>query len=51
MYEPEGAVPRIISARGLSASLGLASLAVIALGILPNSLYEWALRAAAPLIH
>jgi len=25
--------------------------AVIALGILPNSLYEWALRAAAPLIH
>src|SRR2546423_8000244 len=51
MYEPEGAVPPVISARGLSASLGLASVAVIVLGILPNSLYEWALRAAAPLIH
>ena len=51
MYEPEGTVPRVISARGLSASLGLASLAVIVLGILPNSLYEWALRAAAPLLH
>ena len=42
MYEPEGALPPVVGARGLSASLGIASLAVLVLGIVPNSLYEWA---------
>jgi NADH-quinone oxidoreductase subunit N len=51
MYEPDGQAPPLISAPTLSASLGLASLAVIVLGVLPNSIYEWALEAALPLIH
>ena len=51
MYEPEGKVPRLIPGRGLSISLGLASLAVVVLGILPNSIYEWAREAALPLVR
>src|SRR2546426_1249894 len=51
MYEPEGKVPRLIPGRGLSVSLGLASLAVVVLGILPNSIYEWAREAALPLVR
>jgi NADH-quinone oxidoreductase subunit N len=51
MYEPEGKVPRLIPGRGLSVSLGLASLAVVLLGILPNSIYEWAREAALPLVR
>ncbi|TMC79168.1 MAG: NADH-quinone oxidoreductase subunit N [Chloroflexi bacterium] len=51
MYEPEGTVPRLIPGRGLSVSLGLASLAVVVLGILPNSIYEWAREAALPLVR
>jgi NADH-quinone oxidoreductase subunit N len=51
MYEPEGKVPNIIPGRGLSVSLGLASLAVVLLGILPNSIYEWAREAALPLVR
>src|SRR5947207_5693314 len=51
MYDAEGALPPIIRARSLSASLGLASLAVIVLGIVPNSLYEWAKAAALPLVR
>jgi NADH-quinone oxidoreductase subunit N len=51
MYEPEGKVPRLIPGRGLSVSLGLASVAVIVLGILPNSIYEWAREAALPLVR
>ena len=51
MYEPEGQEPRLVAPGTLSASLGLASLAVIVLGILPNSLYEWARQAALPLVR
>ena len=51
MYEPEGALPPVVGARGLSASLGIASLAVLVLGIVPNSLYEWAKAAALPLVR
>jgi NADH-quinone oxidoreductase subunit N len=51
MYEPEGKAPRLIPGRGLSVSLGLASLAVVLLGILPNSIYEWARQAALPLVR
>jgi NADH-quinone oxidoreductase subunit N len=49
MYEPEGKVPRLVEAGTLTASLGVASVVVIVLGLVPNSLYEWALRAALPL--
>jgi NADH-quinone oxidoreductase subunit N len=51
MYEPEERVPRLVSAPALSASLGLASLAVIVLGLLPGSIYEWAIQAAQPLVR
>ena len=51
MYEPEGALPPVVGARSLSASLGIASLAVLVLGIVPNSLYEWAKAAALPLVR
>ena len=51
MYEPEGGEPRLVAPGTLSASLGLASLAVVVLGILPNSLYEWARQAALPLVR
>src|SRR5207245_11710693 len=51
MYDPEGAAPRLVSPRLLSTSLGLASAAVVILGIVPNSLLEWAQRAAQPLVR
>ena len=51
MYDPEGALPRLVSPRLLSTSLGLASAAVVILGIVPNSLLEWAQRAAQPLVR
>jgi NADH-quinone oxidoreductase subunit N len=51
MYEPEEKVPRLVSPRALSVSLGLASFAVVILGILPNSIYEWAREAALPLVR
>src|SRR5207237_9975094 len=35
MYEPDGQVPRLVAGRALSVSLGIASFAVIVLGILP----------------
>src|SRR5947208_2826481 len=51
MYDPAEKVPRLVSGRTLSLSLGIASFAVIVLGILPNSIYQWALDAAQPLVH
>jgi NADH-quinone oxidoreductase subunit N len=51
MYEPEEKVPRLVSPRALSVSLGIASFAVVILGILPNSIYEWAREAALPLVR
>ncbi len=50
MYDAESGAPALIPSRLLSFSLGVSALAVVALGILPNSLYQWALGAAAPLI-
>jgi NADH-quinone oxidoreductase subunit N len=50
MYDPETGVPMVPSTRLLSAALGASALATIVLGILPNSLYEWALQAASPLL-
>ncbi|HEY7624468.1 MAG TPA: NADH-quinone oxidoreductase subunit N [Candidatus Limnocylindria bacterium] len=51
MYDPEERVPRLVTGRTLSLSLGLASFAVVLLGIVPNSVYQWALDAAQPLIR
>jgi len=51
MYDAEGSPARLVSPRLLNTSLGIASAAVVLLGILPNSLYEWAQRAALPLVR
>jgi NADH-quinone oxidoreductase subunit N len=48
MYDVEEKVPRLVAGRTLSISLGIASFAVVVLGILPNSIYQWALEAAQP---
>jgi len=50
MYDPETGAPMVVNTRLLSTALGISALATIVLGVLPNSLYEWALRAAAPLL-
>jgi len=50
MYDAESGAPALVSTRVLSFSLGLSALAVVVLGIAPNSLYEWALQAAGPLL-
>jgi NADH-quinone oxidoreductase subunit N len=50
MYDPESGAPALIPSRLLTLSLGVSALAVVALGIVPNSLYQWALNAAAPLL-
>src|SRR5438132_535557 len=51
MYDPSEKVPRLANTGALSAGLTVASLAVLVLGILPNSLYEWARQAALPLVR
>jgi NADH-quinone oxidoreductase subunit N len=50
MYDVDAAAPPLLPSRLLSASLGVSAIAVVALGILPNSLYQWALDAAAPIL-
>jgi NADH-quinone oxidoreductase subunit N len=50
MYDPESGAPALIPSRLLTLSLGVSALAVVLLGIVPNSLYQWALNAAAPLL-
>jgi len=49
MYDPDTGAPMVVNTRLLSATLGISALATIVLGVLPNSLYEWALQAANPL--
>jgi NADH-quinone oxidoreductase subunit N len=51
MYDPDTGAPMVLNTRLLSAALGVSALATIVLGILPNSLYEWALQAAKPLLR
>ena len=46
MYDPETGAPMVMNTRLLSAALGVSALATVALGIVPNPLYEWALQAA-----
>ncbi len=50
MFDAEAGAPRIEPARLLSWSLGIASLVTIVLGILPDPVYSFALRAAAPIL-
>ena len=50
MYDPETGAPMVLNTRLLSTALGVSALATIVLGVLPNSLYEWALQAARPLL-
>jgi NADH-quinone oxidoreductase subunit N len=50
MYDPETGAPLVMRTRLLSTALGLSAVATIVLGVLPNSLYEWALLAAGPLL-
>ncbi len=50
MEEPDASAPRIVGAPLLSVTLGLGAAATVVLGILPNSVYAWALAAASPLL-
>ncbi|MEX2047296.1 MAG: NADH-quinone oxidoreductase subunit N [Chloroflexota bacterium] len=50
MYDPEMGAPMVGNTRLLSTALGVSALATIVLGVVPNSLYEWALQAAGPLL-
>ena len=50
MYDAAAGAPAIIPSRLLSVSLGVTALAVVLLGIVPNSLYQWALDAARPIL-
>ena len=51
MYEVDANAPRLLRADLLSAGLGIAGLAVVVIGIVPDSLYHWALQAAAPFVR
>lgn len=50
MYDADDGGTALVSPRLLSFSLGVSALAVVVLGILPNSLYQWALDAAGPIL-
>jgi len=50
MYDEETGAPLLVSSRLLSLSLGVSALAVVVLGIVPNSIYQWALDAASPVL-
>jgi NADH-quinone oxidoreductase subunit N len=51
MYDPDPSAPRLLPAQLLSAGVGLAGLATVAIGIVPDGLYQWALQAAAPFVR
>jgi len=51
MYDVETNAPRLLNARLLSAGLGLGAVATVLGGIVPDTLYRWALQAAAPFIR
>src|SRR5260221_11425731 len=50
MYDEDANAPRLLPARLLTASLGLAGVATVAVGIVPDFVYRWALQAAAPFV-
>src|SRR5260221_504380 len=48
MYDEDANAPRLLPTRLLTAGLGLAGVATVAIGIVPDFVYRWALQAAAP---
>ena len=50
MYDPDASAPRIEAARMLSVSLVVVALVTILLGVLPDPIYAFALRAAEPVV-
>ncbi len=50
MYDVDANAPRLLHPNLLSAGLGIAGIAVVFLGIVPDFLYRWALQAAAPFV-
>ncbi len=50
MYDAEATAPRVDRARLLSLSLGAVAIVTILLGVLPDPVYSFALRAAAPVV-
>ena len=51
MYDVDANAPRLLRTDLLSAGLGIAGLAVVVIGIVPDGLYRWALQAAAPFVR
>ncbi|HEX9496153.1 MAG TPA: NADH-quinone oxidoreductase subunit N [Candidatus Limnocylindria bacterium] len=51
MYDVDAKPVRILSSRLLDAGLGLAALATVVIGVVPDSVYRWALQAAAPFVR
>jgi NADH-quinone oxidoreductase subunit N len=50
MYDAAATAPTLVPSRLLNVSLGVSAFAVVGFGIVPNSLYQWALDAARPLL-
>ena len=51
MYDADTNAPRVLHTRLLSTSLGLAAIATVVIGIVPDLVYRWALQAAEPLLR
>ena len=51
MYDVDANAPRVLSARLLSTGIGLGALATVVIGVIPESLYRWALQAAGPFVR
>ena len=51
MHEVDANAPRLLRTDLLSAGLGVAGLAVVVIGIVPDGIYRWALQAAAPFVR
>ncbi|HEX9269941.1 MAG TPA: NADH-quinone oxidoreductase subunit N [Candidatus Limnocylindria bacterium] len=50
MYDVEANAPRLLPSWSLSAGLGLSAAATVAIGILPDGVYHWAIQAAGPYV-
>ena len=51
MYEVDANAPRILRTQLLSVGLGIAGIATVVIGIVPDGVYRWALEAAAPFVR
>lgn len=51
MYDVDANAPRVLNARLLSTGLGLGAFATVVIGVIPESLYRWALQAAGPFVR